>query len=261
MTQEMEYNYKLTIAYDGSHYLGWQVQHNGQTVQETIRKTLETIVQEKITLIGAGRTDTGVHAKGQVANFHFHKLLCLKKLIHSLNGMLPLDIRIARIEIVEQDFHAQFSAIGKIYHYHLWLDPIRDPIKRFYTFHVKSSIDRELLKRGAELFLGEKDFTSFANSANEGSASKGAVRHLKRLDLVSEEGGLRLEFEGNGFLYKMVRNIVGTLLEVACRKRPLDEIPQIFDAKDRRRAGKTAPPEGLFLMEVLYKLRSSKELK
>jgi len=245
-------NYKLTIAYDGSAYKGWQIQPNASSIQEIIKGVIKTILQEEVRLIGAGRTDAGVHAYGQAAHFCIHKELELRAFLGSMNGLLPHDIRILRIDPVPLDFHAQYSAQGKIYHYHLWLDSILIPSKRFYTHHVRAKIDLDLLHQAAALFVGKKDFTSFANSAHEGSASKGAIRHLKRIDIVPQEGGVRLEFEGDGFLYKMVRNIVGTLLEVASGYRSINEIDQIFEKKDRRLAGKTAPPQGLFLMQVLY---------
>lgn len=251
-------NYKLTIAYDGTAYSGWQIQPHAHSIQERIRKAIGIILREDVKLIGAGRTDAGVHACGQIAHFKFHKEIPLKRFLASLNGLLPHDIRVLCIESVPIDFHAQYSAKGKIYHYHLWLDPILLPTKRFYTHHVTGEFNLSLLEEGANQFVGQKDFTSFANSAAEGSASRGAIRHLKRLQIVPQEGGVRLEFEGDGFLYKMVRNIVGTLLEVASTRRPVDQIPEIFAQKDRKKAGKTAPAQGLFLMRVIYDTASFK---
>ena len=167
----------------------------------------------------------------------------------SLNGLLPHDIRIVNIETVPDDFHARYSAIGKTYHYHLHLDRIINPFKRFYSTHVLHEVDLSLLKTACTFFIGTHDFTSFANEAKKGSASRNPIKHSKRLDLIEEPGGIRLEFEGHGFLYKMVRNIVGTLLDVCSHRFTIEEISEMFEAKDRRRAGKTAPPEGLFFDE------------
>jgi len=246
------HNFKLTIAYDGTAYCGWQIQPNGVSIQEIIQNHIQTIVRKKVTLIGSGRTDAGVHALGQVAHFHFDEPLNLYRLQGSLNGLLPHDIRIYQIVETSHDFHAQYSAISKTYHYRLHLDRILNPFKRLYSLHVREKIDLTLLKETASLFLGTHDFTSFANEAHAGSAAKDPIRTLHRLDIVEEEGGIRLEFEADGFLYKMVRNIVGTLLEVASGKRRRQEIPEIFAANDRRYAGKAAPPLGLFLMHVSY---------
>lgn len=246
------FNYKLLIAYDGTNYSGWQIQPNASSIQEIIRKTICQILQEEIRLIGAGRTDAGVHANGQCAHFQSTKQLTLRSFLASMNGLLPKDIRILEIQNVPIDFHAQYSAIGKIYHYHLWMEPILLPTQRLYTLHLKKKIDLKTLSKTLPLFVGEKDFSTFANSASEGSASRGAIRNLMRLEMHHQEGGVRLEFEGNGFLYKMVRNIVGTLLEVASGERSMDEIPHLFLAKDRKKAGKTVPPHGLFLMKVNY---------
>ncbi|MDR3624348.1 MAG: tRNA pseudouridine(38-40) synthase TruA [Chlamydiales bacterium] len=246
------HNYKLVIAYDGTNYSGWQIQPNGVSIQELIQKALSICTREDIKLIGSGRTDAGVHAQGQVAHFLSSQELLPNKILYSLNGMLPSDIRIKQMESIPNSFHAQYSTIGKIYHYNLWLDPVLDPTKRLYTHHVKGKFHLEDLIQAASLFLGTWDFTSFANEPHTGSAAKDPIRTLKRLDIVPQEGGVRLEFEGDGFLYKMVRNITGTLLEIATAKRNLKEVPHIFAAKDRKQAGLAAPAKGLFLMHVLY---------
>jgi tRNA pseudouridine38-40 synthase len=245
-------NYKLLISYDGTKYCGWQVQPNAVTIQETIQNALSKILREKSTLIGSGRTDSGVHAIGQTAHFYTDKEFSLRTLLYALNGILPKDIRILSLTEVDPHFHAQYSAKGKIYHYHLWTQPVVNPIRRQYVHHVQGPFDLSLLKEGAQYFIGKKDFTAFANSATEGSAAKDPVRTITRLDVIEQEGGIRLEFEGDGFLYKMVRNIVGTLLDVAAKKRTLEDINTMFSSKDRRLAGKAAPARGLFLMQVFY---------
>jgi tRNA pseudouridine38-40 synthase len=246
------YSYKLTIAYDGTKYSGWQIQPNASSIQEILQNVLKTLLRHQVTLIGSGRTDAGVHAYGQVAHFKHTELLDLNRLQFSLNGLLLRDIRVKQIELVPLDFHAQYSAIAKEYHYHLYLDRVMDPFQRLYCWHVHSRVNVSLLIQATACFLGTHNFTSFANEAHAGSAASDPVRTLYRLDVKQVEGGVTLEFEGDGFLYKMVRNIVGTLVEVASAKRPIEDIPIIFEAKDRRRAGKAAPPQGLFLMRVVY---------
>lgn len=243
---------KLLIAYDGTDYSGWQLQPNGVSIQALIEKALQTILRRPTHLIGSGRTDAGVHAIGQVAHFKHEQPLDHLRLVLSLNGLLPPTIRILSAEDAPLTFHARFSAEGKIYHYHLGIGPIATPFQRLYRTQIRQLIDQDLLRQAAQLFVGTRDFTSFANEAHKGSASRNAVRTLKRLDVVPEEGGLRLEFESNGFLYKMVRNIAGTLIEVAKGKYTLDDIPKLFEARDRRCVGLAAPPNGLFLVKVNY---------
>lgn len=245
------HKYKLTIAYDGTHYSGWQVQPNGISIQAKIQEALAIALKAPLTIVGSGRTDAGVHALGQVAHFTHEKVL-ENKLLASLNGLLPPDIRIKSIDEVDPSFHAQYSATAKTYRCHLYLERVLDPFKRLYTYQVHRKIDLQLLQKAADAFIGTHDFTSFANEAHAGSAAKDPVRTLKRLDIVPEEGGVQLELEADGFLYKMVRNIVGTLLEVASGKRALEDIERLFVAKDRRQAGMAAPPQGLFLIKVDY---------
>lgn len=250
-------NYRLTIAYDGTQYHGWQIQPNGISIQEIIENTLKILLKRDIHIIGSGRTDAGVHAKAQIAHFKYYldentKELDLYKMMASLNGILPLDIRIKKIEEAPTDFHSQYSAKGKIYHYHICLDKIQEPFNRLYSWHMHWPIDRKLLFEATQLFIGTHDFTSFANEAHRGSASKDPVRTIQRLDVIDEEGGIRLEFEADGFLYKMVRNIVGMLIQVASGKEPLDRIKEVFVAKNRQIAPQSAPPQGLFLYEVKY---------
>lgn len=249
---DLFHNYKLTIAYDGTDYCGWQVQPNGISIQELIQKQASIILRENITLIGSGRTDAGVHALGQIAHFHASPIPDLSRFQLSLNALLPKDIRILHSEEAEKNFHAQYSAVGKIYHYYLHLDPVIDPFKRFYSLHVKGKIDLDIVKEAASVFIGTHDFTSFANESHSGSASRDPVRTLKRLDIVEQPGGICLEFEGDGFLYKMVRNIVGTLLEVAAGKIPKEDVSCILAARDRKLAGQAAAPQGLFLFKVIY---------
>ncbi len=240
--------YKLTIAYDGTHYCGWQRQPNGVSIQALLEQAISTIIRSPTTVVGSGRTDAGVHAKGQVAHF-IAEPIDTKRLLKSINGLLPADIRVLAIEEAPEEFHARYSAVSKEYHYHLHLDPMIDPFKRLYSYHYHGKLDVKLLTSTAKYFVGTHDFTSFANI---GSSTKSGVRTIKRLDVCKEEGGIRLEFEGEGFLYKMVRNITGALLFVARGKIPPQSLLSIFAAKDRRKAPPAAPPHGLFLIQVRY---------
>lgn len=242
--------YKITLAYDGTNYSGWQVQANSTAIQPLVQKALETVLRHPIELSGSGRTDAGVHAQAQTAHFSSDLTIDSSRLRLSLNALLPPDIRIFQIESVQDNFHARYSAKGKIYHYHLHLDPVMDPFVRLYRHHVFGHFDLEYLKQGAAYLVGTHDFTSFANQ--RGVPCTDTIRTLKRIDAVQQKGGIRLEFEGDGFLYKMVRNIVGTLLDVAAHKTEPAEIAEILNAKDRRKAGGSAPPQGLFLVQVLY---------
>ncbi len=242
--------YKLTTAYDGTNYSGWQVQENAPSIQALIQKALITALRHPLDLTGSSRTDSGVHAQGQIAHFDTDTFFDPARLRISLNALLPPDIRILQIDPVPADFHARYSALSKIYHYHLHIDPIADPFTKLYRHQVYAPFDLAKLQKGALQFVGTHDFTSFANTKE--SPEKDAVRTLFRLDAVLQKGGARLEFEGNGFLYKMVRNITGTLLDIAAGKIPPDEVPSILAARDRRKASFAAPAQGLFLMKVVY---------
>lgn len=247
-----QHNYKLTIAYDGTLYSGWQIQPNATSIQSLIQEALVTLTRCEVNLIGSGRTDSGVHAMGQVAHFKCPMEIDIYRFLKSLNSLLPRDIRILEMAEVHCSFHAQHSASSKTYHYHLCLNPVQNPFKRLYSLHVFQKCDLLLLEKAAKLFEGKHDFTAFANESHTGSAAKGAVRTLYRLELIPEQNGIVLAFTGDGFLYKMVRNIVGTMLDVSTGKMALDAIPEIFASLDRRRAGQAAPAHGLFLMQVHF---------
>ena len=247
--------YKMTIAYDGTSYGGWQVQPNSTSIQALIQQALSTVLRAPTQLTGSGRTDAGVHAMGQTAHFTYDgqtsPTFCQTTLL-SLNGILPTEIRILAIEPATDDFHARYSATGKTYHYYLHLHPIADPFNRRFAYHVPHPVDLSLLRQAAAHLIGTHDFSAFANEQHLGSAAKNAVRTLTRIDCIDEPSGLRIEFEGEGFLYKMVRNIVGTLLDVSRGKIALEALPAILESKDRKQAGRAAPAHGLFLMQVHY---------
>ena len=245
--------YKLTLAYDGTRYSGWQIQPNASSIQEHLQQCLKDFLRgNSAAVIGSGRTDAGVHALNQVAHFKTSLLCEPERLQRAFNGCLPRDIRVKKIEVAPPSFHAQYSAIGKTYHYHLYLDRVMDPFRQLYCWHVLRRLEIARLEEAAAQFVGTHDFTSFANEAHIGTASRDPVRTLYRLDIRPEEGGVRLECEGDGFLYKMVRNIVGTLVDVACGRLNVNEISRLFAARDRRSVGCAAPPQGLFLASVKY---------
>jgi tRNA pseudouridine38-40 synthase len=244
--------YKLIVAYDGTNFSGWQVQQGVESVQGTIEQGILQITQEETRGTGAGRTDAGVHAQGQVAHLHLNKTWQPDTLLKALNGVLSSTIRIRSAEIASDDFHAQKSAIKKEYHYHIILDPVLLPFDRLYTWHYRKRLDISLLKAAAQKFIGTHDFKAFANASGLGNGPKTSIRTLYRLDIVEQKGGFRFEFEGSGFLYKMVRNIVGMIMAVATQRRSLQDIDEVFLSKDRTLAEPSAPPQGLFLMKVMY---------
>lgn len=249
----MSFRYKLIIAYDGTQYCGWQRQLNGISIQEKIENALSTILRTPTVLHGSGRTDAGVHALGQVAHFDALNSLDSPLLLISLNALLPSDIRIRAIEPTPSSFHARYSAQSKVYHYHFSINPINTPFFSSFHYHVPHRVSMERLQEAIPLFIGTHDFTSFSHEAHTGSAARDPIRTIHQITLTeSPWSSLCLVFEGEGFLYKMVRNIVGTLLDISRNKITLEEIPLIFAARDRRRAGRTAPPHGLFLMSVNY---------
>lgn len=247
-----QFNYKIIISYDGTHYSGWQIQPNGISIQQKVNEALTIILRHPAYCMGSGRTDAGVHAIGQTAHFTSSEKIDFRRFLNSLNGLLPSDIRIKSIESVPLDFHARYTAKGKTYHYHLHTDPILNPFKKLYSLHVFEKFDLESFKLAANKFLGTHDFTAFANESHSGVAAHDPIRTIKRLDIIEVEGGFRLEIEADGFLYKMVRNITGTLLDVAKGKLSPDSIVQILASKDRKKAGKAAPAHGLFLYKVDY---------
>ena len=241
--------YKMTISYDGTDYGGWQIQPNRKTVQELIQEALKVVLRTDCPIIGSGRTDAGVHARGQIAHFSYDVPFEVSPFRYSLNSLLPSDIRILEIDPAPEEFHARYSVKKKIYHYHLHLDPVQSPFYGRYRTPIYAPLNLDLLQEALPLLTGTHDFSTFRGA---GYTSTNPIKTLYRLEMVPEEGGIRLEFEGNGFLYKMVRNIVGTLLQVASGKRPVSNIPNLLESKDRTQAGPTAPPQGLFLTRVQY---------
>ena len=245
------YKYKVILAYDGTSYGGWQIQHNAVSIQSLVEKALSTALRTPTAAIASGRTDAGVHARGQVAHFMTIQPVDLPRLHHSINGLLPPDIRILHVEETAMEFHARYSALSKEYHYHFHLNPVMDPFKRLYALHVRTPLDLPAIIKATHYFVGTHDFTTFANV---GGTQDDTVRTLSRLTVEHETGGIRLEFEGNGFLYKMVRNITGALLAIGQGKLSSEAIPLLLKAEDRKLAPAAVPPQGLFLVNVRYQI-------
>lgn len=243
----------MILCYDGTHYSGWQIQPNALSIQEIIQKTLHTITQNATTVIASGRTDAGVHAYEQVTHFYCEKDLDLKKTVYSLNGLLPPDIRVLSLEKAPKGFHARFSAKAKIYRYHLHLNHIHTPFKKPYSLHIRKTLNVDLIKQGAKYLIGTHNFKSFANKAETGSAKTSPIKTIYRLDLIQESShDYYFEIHGNGFLYKMVRNIVGTLIDCGLKKISPEDVKTILLAQNRKKASSAAPPHALFLTKIFY---------
>lgn len=258
-------NIKLEIEYDGTNYCGWQIQNRDKTkssIQETLEKTLRKILQEKIKLIASGRTDAGVHARAQVANFKTTSEISLEKLQYALNGNLPDDIKIAKVKEVDLVFHSRFAAKSKVYRYTILNRGYPSVILRNRVYFCPYPLDVKLMRKEARCLIGRHDFKSFCAT---GSNTKDTIRTIKKIAIKELCHGLRtmvyglnsnflivIDIEADGFLYNMVRNIVGTLIEVGRQKFKKGELKAILLAKNRRLAGPTAPAKGLCLMKVNY---------
>jgi tRNA pseudouridine38-40 synthase len=243
-------NIKLILAYDGSHYHGWQRQKNALSVQEVIEGKIQMMVEEPIKLIASGRTDAGVHALGQVCNFITRSAIGPEIIKRGLNSLFPDDIFVKDAECVPLEFHARYHAKSKTYEYRILNRENPDVFLRKYVWHIRVPLALKEMEACLTLLLGRNDFTSFRSS---GSGNMDPVRSVIRAELQRGENGLlRFVIEADGFLRHMVRNIVGTLLEVGLGKIDLNGFKKILDSKDRKCAGIKAPPQGLFLMNVQY---------
>jgi tRNA pseudouridine38-40 synthase len=243
-------NFKMIIEYDGAAYCGWQRQKNGVSVQQVLENLIQLIANEKVTVIGSGRTDAGVHALNQVASFKSSTRLPAEILFRGLNGLLPEDIVIKELEEVAIDFHAQHDARGKIYIYKICNKPLRPALERSYFWFIRHPLDLNSMEKAAAYLIGRHDFSCFCAT---GSDIKDRVRTVNGISIVKgKDGLLEITVESEGFLKYMVRNIVGTLVEIGKGKRPPEEMKEIIDSRDRNIAGITAPACGLYLKEVKY---------
>ncbi len=242
-------NIRLTLAFEGTAYHGWQVQDNSATLQGLLSEAIAKITGERVSLTGSGRTDAGTHARGLVANFFTESRVAPAQLVRALNGILPRDIRVLSARHVNPDFHARRDAVSKVYRYQIYLGPILAPHLLREYFHFPYPVDISKMERAARLFVGEHDFASFAKTK---SSTSSTVRRIFRCELKKHGLRLLLTVEGNGFLHHMVRNMAGTLLEVGRGFIRLDDFRELFVKRDRKFAGFTAPAHGLVLLKVQY---------
>ncbi|HOE57599.1 MAG TPA: tRNA pseudouridine(38-40) synthase TruA [Bacillota bacterium] len=244
-------NIKLIIEYDGTNYCGWQTQKNGPSIQAEIEKSLEKLTGEAVRIHGSGRTDAGVHARGQVANFMTDSTIPGDKFSYALNNLLPRDIVIKDSTEVSPDFHARFCAVGKKYSYLVLNSRFPTALLRNYAYHINycERLDIEKIKKAAEAFIGTHDFSGFMAA---GSKITDAVRTIYDISVENEKNLICISYKANGFLYNMVRIITGTLLYTGIDKICPEDIKDIILSKDRERAGITAPACGLYLEEVYY---------
>ena len=247
---------KLEISFDGTGYSGWQRQDNGITIQEEIERCTSLICNSETTIHGAGRTDAGVHARGMTAHFKSASTIGCPDLLQALNSLLPPAIRILRVTDESEDFHARFSALGKTYRYSIFSGQIQCPTERFYAAHFPYDLDLHAVRQSCEIIVGTHDFSSFENVGSRDRnriEGRGAVRTMYRAWLETPEPHtLQLFFTGDGFLRQMVRNLVGTIMEVARGKLGVADFTSVLKARDRTVAGATAPPHGLTLLQVHY---------
>ena len=269
-------NLRLQIEYEGTNYAGWQAQNRGSgrvardshsTIQETIEKVLEKILQEKVKVIGSGRTDAGVHALAQAANFKTNSRLTPAKIQKALNGLLPDDIRIKKVNYADDNFHACYSARSKVYRYIILNNKVSSVFLKRYSWHIPYKLNMALMRKEARALIGRHDFSSFCAS---GSSARTRVRTIKKITIavIASPAGAKQSFpvitmtrknflitidiEADGFLYNMARNILGTLVEIGRGRFNSGSMEKILLAKNRIAAGPTAPARGLFLVKVRY---------
>jgi tRNA pseudouridine38-40 synthase len=243
-------NFKLIIEYDGTHYHGWQRQPNGRSVQQTIEDAITTMTRRKISLIGSGRTDAGVHALGQTANFKCETRLTPDEIQKGLNSLLPEDIVIRRCRMVHPEFHSRYDVRSKRYRYWILNRHLPSAIGRRYSWWIRTPLDVAAMQQAADIILGEHDFKAFEATGSPRSHTRRRV--MQASWERRSEGRITFDISADGFLRYMVRNIVGTLVSVGLHKTTPERFQKILDALDRSQAGTTAPAHGLFLMEVNY---------
>ena len=242
-------NIKLIIEYDGKGFNGWQKQPNKLNIQGEIERALKEVTGEEVELNASGRTDAGVHAISQVANFKTESNIDINKIPLALNSKLKKSIIIKKAEEVDLNFHARYNAKGKKYRYIINNSLVGSAIYRDLEYNFPIKLDVEKMKHAAKYFEGEHDFKAFRSS---GTSNKNSVREIYKVEIKEENERIILEFTGNGFLYNMVRIMVGTLMDVGLGKIKPESIKDIIDSKERTKAGKTAPAQGLYLVEVYY---------
>jgi tRNA pseudouridine38-40 synthase len=242
-------NIKLTISYDGAAYKGWQLQKNGATVQGKLEKAIKKVLGKEHRVHGASRTDSGVHAKGQVAHFKTASSIPVEKISPALNAALPDDIVVKKTEEVSDKFHSRFDARSKLYRYNMLSSRQRDPFEEKYAWRIPYKLNLTRMRKEAAELVGRHDFKSFQASDNR---ERPSVRKISMIKLRKKGKMITLDIEGDGFLYNMVRNITGTLVDIGRGYLPPGSMKEILEIRDRRKAGPTAPAKGLFLIEVKY---------
>ncbi len=247
--------FKLTVAYDGTDYCGWQIQPNGITVEEVLNRKLSELTGEKITVIGASRTDSGVHAMGNVAVFDSDTSIPAERIAYALNREMPEDIVVVKSEEVPLDWHPRYPDTVTTYEYRILNREMPDPIRRRDTFFVSYPLDIGKMQEAAEYLRGRHDFKSFCNIKTD---VEDTVRTIYDLDVLRDGDLITIRISGNGFLYNMVRIIVGTLIRVGRGFYPPTRVKEILDAENRETAGATAPPQGLVLVKIVYKKEENK---
>jgi tRNA pseudouridine38-40 synthase len=242
-------NIKVVLEYDGSGFAGWQQQASGRTVEAELKRALKSITRQDVTVYGAGRTDAGAHAKGQVANFRTDGRIAPRRLMAALNARLPEDVAVLSAEEVPDDFHARYSARWRRYRYRYLDRAARPALERGRCWHVRGRLDVDAMSKAARALVGKHDWTSFC-SASEPPESR--VREMRSARLARRGDFVELELVAEGFLRGLVRSIAGALAEVGLGRRPPEWVGKVLRARDRRQAARTAPAGGLTLMEVIY---------
>lgn len=239
----------MKLSYLGGKFCGWQRQPNGPSVQEELEKALSTLLKSKVSVVGASRTDSGVHAKGQVASFRLQSKVDCQLIIRGLSALLPREIGVYDLCEVDGDFHPIASAVGKLYTYKVWQHSGKDPFFDGFTWRVYGSLDIETMVQASKYFWGRQDFSAMC-AADSCAATK--IREIFKIEIQRQSWGFEIHLLGEGFLKQMVRIIVGTLVDVGLGKIPKEQIPSILASKNRSYAGPTAPPNGLCLDKVIY---------
>ena len=246
----VERNIKLILEYDGCGYHGWQRQAGSLSIQEVIESRLGVMLGQRVSINASGRTDAGVHAKGQVVNFRARTKLATEEILKGLNSLLPHDIVVLEAEEADHSFHARFSALSKVYEYHILNRPVASALLRNYTWHVRTTLAPAPMEECLRRICGQNDFSAFMASGSEVSSTS---RNMFRAELEQiRPDRLKFTYESDGFLRHMVRNLTGTIVEVGKGKRTTEDFERIIRSGDRRQAGMTAPGRGLYLISVNY---------